>query len=99
MNGAARGLSLPWTVIELRRLPGIVREKHYGVALSHGLEREQANSSRVVCVPGVILRLEMAARVEKTVCFDFRARPGFRGRVHLKSTALSASTGVYGRAD
>ena len=99
MNGAARGLSLPWAVIELWRLPRIVREKHDGVALSHGLEREQANSSRVVCVPGVILRLEMAARVEKTVCFDFRARPGFRGCVHLKSTGLSASTGVYGRAD
>jgi hypothetical protein len=48
MNGAARGLSLPWAVIELWRLPGIVREKHDGVALSHGLEREQAKSSRVV---------------------------------------------------
>ena len=98
MNGAARGLSLPWTVIELRRLPGIVREKHYGVALSHGLEQEPAKSW-VVCFPGVILCPEMAAGVEETVCFDFRARPSSPGCVHLKSTGLSASTGVYGRAD
>jgi hypothetical protein len=65
MNGAARGLSLPWAVIELRRLLGIVREKHYGVALSHGLEPEQAKSTWIVCVRGVILCHEMAPKVGK----------------------------------
>jgi hypothetical protein len=98
MNGAARGLRSSWAVIELRRLPRIVREKHYGVALSHGLEQEQAKSW-VVCVPGAILCPEMAAREGKTVCFDFRARSSSPGGVHLKSTGLSASTGVQGRAD
>jgi len=44
MNGAARGLRLPWAVIELRRQPRIVREKHYGVALSHGLDPDQEKS-------------------------------------------------------
>jgi hypothetical protein len=55
MDGAARRFRSSGTTIELRRLSGIVWEKYFGVAVSHGFEPVLAKTGRVNVLPGVIL--------------------------------------------